>query len=159
MRKANRCFKDSHVGIVDHSEQDGNSMVAVAGSGIDKACPHSVTLQPDTVAEGLFRSFRHKRPSKHIQMGEPMSYWLAVEKRNLLRVHHPLVMTWHFGSIGGTCSSHSNEAYGLRRKPVRCSDFISRSLQDIEALFPACRGGTLISTRKCVQVRSDRVAI
>jgi hypothetical protein len=36
-------------------------MVAVAGSGIDKHCPHSVTLQPDTVAEGLFRSLRRKR--------------------------------------------------------------------------------------------------
>ena len=35
MRKANRCFKDSRVGIAHQSEHDGNSMVAVAGSGID----------------------------------------------------------------------------------------------------------------------------
>jgi hypothetical protein len=35
MRKANPCFKDSLVGIAHQSEHDGNSMVAVAGSGID----------------------------------------------------------------------------------------------------------------------------
>ena len=79
-----------------------------------------------------------------------MFYWLAVEKTEFATCTPSIGDDVGFlGPIGGTCSSHSNEAYGLRRKPVRCSDFISRSLQDIEALFLAGRGGTLISKKGC----------
>jgi len=91
-------------------------MVAVAGSGIDKAGPHSVTLQPDTVAEGLFRSFHRKRPSKHIQMGEPMSYWLAVEKTEFA------TCTPSIGDDVGFCVPSVARALRIRTRRMVCAE-------------------------------------